>query len=66
MASLNNMSTVYANEIYKIFSTGVSEISDTYATKTELNDINNTAEVTANADAIAVFKYKTITKFQRY
>ena len=44
MASLNNMNTVYANEIYKIFSTGVSEISEQFATTeyvdTEIANIN--------------------------
>ena len=44
MASLNNMNTVYANEIYKIFSTGVSEISDKFATteyvENEISNIN--------------------------
>ena len=63
MASINNMNTVYANEIYKIFSTGATEISDQYATKTELNDINNTTEVTANTDAIAVLNTKQLQNF---
>ena len=32
MASLSNMNTIFANEIYKVFSTGASEISDKFAT----------------------------------
>ena len=59
------MSTVYANEIYKIFSTGVSEISDTYATKAELTSINtaNSADITANTDAIAILNTKQLQNF---
>ena len=65
MASLNNMNTVYANEIYKIYSTGVSEIDDTYATKSEVGDINtaNSANITANTDAIAILNTKQLQNF---
>ena len=46
-------------------STGVSEISDTYATKTELGDINtaNSSNITANADAISVLNTKQLQNF---
>ena len=40
MASINNLTAVYADKFYLASSTGVSEISDTYATKTELGDTN--------------------------
>ena len=63
MASINNLNTVYANEIYKIFSTGVSEIGDTYATITDLNNLNFSTEVTANTDAIAVLNTKQLQNF---
>ena len=33
MASINNLTAVYADKFYLASSTGVSEISDTYATK---------------------------------
>ena len=32
MATINNLNTIYANQIYKIFSTGLTEISDQFAT----------------------------------
>ena len=59
------MNTVYANEIYKIYSTGVSEIDDTYATKSEVGDINtaNSADITANTDAIAILNTKQLQNF---
>ena len=63
MASINNLNTVYANEIYKIFSTGVSEIGDTYATIDDLNNLNFSTEVTANTDAIAVLNTKQLQNF---
>ena len=63
MVSINNMRTVFADQIYLSYSTGMTEISDQYATKTELNDINNTAEVTANTDAIAVLNTKQLQNF---
>ena len=33
MATVNNFNTVFANEIYTISSTGVSEIADQFATR---------------------------------
>ena len=63
MATINNLNTVYANEIYKIFSTGVSEISDTYATKDDLNNLNFSTEITANANEIAVLNTKNLQNF---
>ena len=33
MATINNLNTIYANQIYKIFSTGVSEIGEQFATR---------------------------------
>ena len=56
------MNTVYANEIYKIYSAGVSEIDDTYETKSEVGDINtaNSADVTVNADVIAILNTKQL------
>ena len=42
MASLTNINTVFAHQIYKIFSTGVSEISDQFATQEYVdNEIAN-------------------------
>ena len=64
MASINNLTAVYADKFYFASSTGVSEISDTYATKTEVENLNFTTDITANTDAIAVFKRKAIAKFQ--
>ena len=32
MATINNLKTIYTNQIFKIFTTGVSELSDQYAT----------------------------------
>ena len=65
MASLNNLTAVYADRFYLSSSTGVSEISDTYATKTELGDINtaNSSNITANADAISVLNTKQLQNF---
>ena len=65
MASLNNLTAVYADRFYLSSSTGVSEISDTYATKTELGDINtaNSSSITANADAISVLNTKQLQNF---
>ena len=63
MASINNLTAVYADKFYLASSTGVSEISETYATKTQLSDINNTAEITANTDAIAVLNTKQLQNF---
>ena len=46
-------------------STGVSEISDTYATKTELGDTNtaNFSSITAIADAISILNTKQLQNF---
>ena len=65
MASINNLTSVYADRFYLSSSTGVSEISDTYATKTELGDINtaNSSNITANADAISVLNTKQLQNF---
>ena len=65
MASINNLTAVYADRFYLSSSTGVSEISDTYATKTELGDINtaNSSNITANADAISVLNTKQLQNF---
>ena len=63
MASINNLTAVYADKFYLASSTGVSEISETYATKTQLSDINNTAEITANTDAIAIVNTKQLQNF---
>ena len=65
MASINNLTSVYADRFYLSSSTGVSEISDTYATKTELGDINtaNSSNITANADAISELNTKQLQNF---
>ena len=63
MASINNLTAAYADKFYLASSTGVSEISETYATKTQLSDINNTAEITANTDAIAIVNTKQLQNF---
>ena len=65
MASLNNLTAVYADRFYLSSSAGVSEISDTYATKTELGDINtaNSSNIQANTDAIAVLNSKQLQSF---
>ena len=57
--TLNNTNTLTADNIIV---SGTS-LSDLYATKTELNDINNTTEVTANTDAIAVLNTKQLQNF---
>ena len=38
MASINNMSTIYADKIYLGSSTGLSEIGETYATQTYVDN----------------------------
>ena len=65
MASINNINTVYANEIYKIFSTGVTEINDQCATKTEVGDINtaNSSNIATNTADIAVLNTKQLQNF---
>ena len=57
--TLNNTSTLTADNIVV---SGTS-LSDLYATRTELSDINNTTEVTANTDAIAVLNTKQLQNF---
>ena len=54
--TLNNTSTLTADNIV----VSGTNLTDLYATKTELNDINNTTEVTANTDAIAVLNTKQL------
>ena len=65
MASLNNLTSIYADKFYLSSSTGVSEISDTYATKAELTSINtaNSADIQANTDAIDVLNTKQLQNF---
>ena len=65
MASLNNLTSIYADKFYLSSSTGVSEISDTYATKAELTSTNtaNSVDIQANADAIAVLNTKQLQNF---
>ena len=57
--TLNNTSTLTADNIV----VSGTNLSDLYATKTELSDINNTTEVTANTDAIAVLNTKQLQNF---
>ena len=66
MASINNLTTLYANKIYKIFSTGATEISDQYATKTEVENTNsaNTSNIATNTADIAVLNTKQLQNFQ--
>ena len=66
MASINNLTTLYANEIYKIFSTGATEISDQYATKIEVENTNsaNTSNIATNTADIAVLNTKQLQNFQ--
>ena len=66
MASINNLTTLYANEIYKIFSTGTTEISDQYAIKTEVENANsaNTSNIATNIADIAVLNTKQLQNFQ--
>ena len=56
--TLNNTSTLTADNIV----VSGTDLCDLYATQTELNDVNNTAEVTANTDAIAVLNTKQLRK----
>ena len=63
MASINNLTAVYADKCCLASSTGVSEISDTYATKTEVENLNFTTDITANTDAIAVLNAKQLQNF---
>ena len=57
--TLNNTNTLTADNIV----VSGTNLSDLYATKTELSDINNTTEVTANTDAIAVLNTKQLQNF---
>ena len=57
--TLNNTSTLTADNII----VGGTDLTQLYATKTELSDINNTTEVTANTDAIAVLNTKQLQNF---
>ena len=63
MASINNLTALYADKFYLASSTGVSEISDTYATKTEVENLNFATDITANTDAIAVLNTKQLQNF---
>ena len=57
--TLNNTNTLTAdNNIV-----GGTDLTQLYATKTEFSDINNTTEVTANTDAIAVLNTKQLQNF---
>ena len=66
MASINNLTAVYADKFYLASSTGVREISDTYATKTEVENLNFATNITANADAIAILNTKQLQKLQQH
>ena len=57
--TLNNTNTLTADNVI----VSGTDISLLYATKTELSDINNTTEVTANTDAIAVLNSKQLQNF---
>ena len=57
--TLNNTNTLTADNIV----VSGTDLTDLYATKTELSDINNTTEVTANTDAIAVLNTKQLQNF---
>ena len=63
MASTNNLTAVYADKFYLASSAGVSEISDAYATKTEVENLNFATDITASADAIAVLNTKQLQNF---
>ena len=57
--TLNNTSTLTANDVV----ISGTNLTDLYAPKTELSEINNTTEVTANTDAIAVLNTKQLQNF---
>ena len=57
--TLNNTNTLTADNVI----VSGTDISLLYATKTELSDINNTTEVTANTDAVAVLNTKQLQNF---
>ena len=61
MASINNLTAVYADRLYMSSSTGVSEISDTYVTKTELTSSTQGAvSQTAFDNSIATLNSKDL------
>ena len=61
MASINNLTAVYADRFYLSSSTGVSEISDTYATKSEVtNSISGAVSQTEYDSAISTLQSKDI------
>ena len=57
--TLNNTNTLTADNIV----IGGTDLTQLYATKTELSDINNATEITANTDAIAVLNTKQLQNF---
>ena len=57
--TLNNTNTLTADNIV-VSGTDISQI---YATKTELDNLNFTADITANTDAIAVLNTKQLQNF---
>ena len=57
--TLNNTNTLSVDNII----IGGTDLTQLYATKTELSDINNTTEITANTDAIAVLNTKQLQNF---
>ena len=58
--TLNNTNTLTADNIVL----GGTDLTQLYATKTELNDINNTSEVATNTADIAVLNTKQLQNFQ--
>ena len=65
MVSINNLRTVFADQIYLSYSTGMTEINDQHATKTELGDINtaNSSNIATNTADIAVLNTKQLQNF---
>ena len=57
--TLNNTNTLTADNII----IGGTDLAQLYATKTELNDINNTSEVATNTADIAVLNTKQLQNF---
>ena len=66
MVSINNLRTVFADQIYLSYPTGMTEISDQYATKTEVENTNsvNTSNIATNTADIAVLNTKQLQNFQ--
>ena len=61
MASINNLTAVYTDRLYLSSSTGVSEISDTYVTKTELtNSTQGAVSQTAFDNSITTLNSKDL------